>query len=346
VSTQDLALAIRALATGRTLDADATAAAFDVLMRGDATAAQTAALLMGLRVRGETAETVAGAARALRRVMHSVVLEDPDGIVDTCGTGGGVLSTFNISTAAALLAVGAGARVAKHGNRSFTSSCGSADVLEALGIAIELPLERLPAVFAATGIVFMFAPLMHPAMRHVAPVRRELAITTVMNIVGPLANPAHVGRQVIGVSEPDKAPLLANALLQLGSRRALVVHGAPGIDEISPLGPTEVLEVHQGEVRPWRIDPRDFGFTTVDAAELAGGSPVENARVIEAVLAGAGSPGAAAAVILNAAAALVVADLVPDYGAGVEVASAALRDGRGLRVLEALRQQAPRSAGQ
>jgi anthranilate phosphoribosyltransferase len=346
VSTQDLALAIRALATGRALDAEATAAAFDVLMRGDATAAQTAALLMGLRVRGETAETVAGAARALRRVMHSVVLADPETIVDTCGTGGGVLSTFNISTAAALLAVGAGARVAKHGNRSFTSSCGSADVLEALGIAIELPLTRLPEVFAATGIVFMFAPLMHPAMRHVAPVRRELAITTVMNIVGPLANPAHVGRQVIGVSEPDKAPLLANALLQLGSRRALVVHGAPGIDEISPMGLTDVLEVQHGAVRSWRIDPRDYGFTYADAAELAGGTPAENALMIEQVLGGAASTGAAVAVILNAAAALLVADLVPDYGAGVEVASAALRDGRGLRALDALRQHAPRATAQ
>ncbi len=342
MSADALASAIRTLASGRSLDAEATAAAFDVLMRGDATSAQTAALLMGLRVRGESAATVAGAAQALRHVMRTIDLPRPEGIVDTCGTGGGTLTTFNISTAAAFVAVAGGARVAKHGNRSFTSACGSADVLEALGIAIEVPIDRLPAIFDATGIVFMFAPLMHPAMRHVGPVRRELGIATVMNIVGPLANPARVGRQVIGVADREKAPLLADALVQLGSRRALVVHGAPGIDEISPLGTTEVLEVRDGSVHAWQIEPAAYGFARIAPDDLAGGSPAVNARIIEDLLAGGGLPGAAAAVILNAAAALLVAERVPDFAAGVALARDALHSGGGLSVLEALRAHAPR----
>ncbi len=199
--------AIKALAEGRSLGAGETADAFGVVMQGDATAVQIAALLTGLRVKGETADEVAGAAAALRHVMRRVDVPSPETLVDTCGTGGGVVATFNISTAAAFVAAGVGVRVAKHGNRSFTTKCGSADVLEALGVSIELPAERLPGVLADAGIMFMFAPAMHPAMRYVGPVRRELAIPTVMNIVGPLANPAGVLRQVVGVADRRRLAL-------------------------------------------------------------------------------------------------------------------------------------------
>jgi anthranilate phosphoribosyltransferase len=331
-------LVLRALAAERVPSADEVTGAFDVVMRGEATPAQTAALLMGLRVQGETAEVVAAVARALRTAMVRLPADRPDELVDTCGTGGGTVSTFNISTAAALVAAGAGARVAKHGNRSFTSRSGSADVLEALGV----PLERPPAVMRRAleeaGVVFMFAPQMHPAMRHVGPVRRELAVPTVMNVVGPLANPAMAGRQVVGVAEARRVPLIAGALAALGTRHALVVHGAPGMDEVSPLGPTEVVEVRAGaEVRSWRIDPAEYGFAEIEATDLAGGSPDDNAAVIEAVLAGGGARGARAAVVLNAAAALYVAGVAPDYAAAVTRAAGAIDDGSGARALARLR---------
>jgi anthranilate phosphoribosyltransferase len=338
--------ALAALAHGGPLDAAATAAAFRVLMQGDASPAQTAALLMGLRVRGETPDVVAGAATALREAMRAIDVPAPDALVDTCGTGGGVVTTFNISTAAALLTAGCGVRVAKHGNRSFTSACGSADVLEALGVAIELPVPQLAAVLAEAGIVFMFAPTMHPAMRHVGPVRREMAVPTVMNIVGPLANPARAGRQVVGVADASRVPLMAGALARLGSVHALVVHGAPGIDEVSPLGETVVVEVVDGTPREWRIDPAEYGLLVHDPAALAGGGPADNARIIEAVLGGDGPSGATAAVLLNAAAALYVAGRVTSFGGGVEEARAALARGAGMEALQRLRRVAPLGAGQ
>src|SRR5687768_14041831 len=302
--------AVRLLASGQPLGAAAITAAFDVVMRGEATPAQVAALLMGLRVRGETPEVVAAVARSLRSAMVALPADRPDQLVDTCGTGGGAVQTFNISTAAALLAAGAGARVAKHGNRSFTSRSGSADVLEALGVPIERPVDVMQRSLDDAGVVFMFAPLMHPAMRHVGPVRRELAIPTVMNVVGPLANPASAGRQVLGVAEAHRLPLLAGALAALGTVHAMVVHGEPGMDEVSPLGPTRVIEVRAidgGAVEhttEWTIDPAEFGLECHHPDELAGGSPAENAAVISDVLAGRGAPGARAAVVLNAAAAL------------------------------------------
>src|SRR5688572_27259974 len=209
--------AIRRIAFGDSLDAELATEAFGTVMRGEATAAQIAALLIGLRVKGETADEVTGAARALRGAMVRLPVAGVENLVDTCGTGGGAVPTFNISTAAALVAAGAGVRIAKHGNRSFTSRCGSADVLEALGVAIDVPVARMQQALADAGIVFMFAPVMHPAMRHIGPVRRELAIPTVMNIVGPLANPAGAGRQVLGVAEPSRLGLLAGALAELGT---------------------------------------------------------------------------------------------------------------------------------
>ena len=339
-----LAHALRRLAAREDLTADEAAAAFGVVMRGEGTAAQVGALLMGLRVKGETAVEVAGAAQALRQAMVALPVPAADTLVDTCGTGGGTLTTFNISTAAALLAAGAGVRVAKHGNRSFTSRSGSADVLEALGIPIDVPVERMGDVLDEAGIVFMFAPAMHPAMRHVGPVRRELALHTVMNLVGPLANPAHAGRQVVGVADPARLSLIAQALATLGTTHALVVHGAPGLDEFSPVGPTDVLEVRGGTVTRSQVSPEHVGEAPGVAAELAGGDPAENAAVIEAVLRGEGTPTARAAVVLNAGAALVVGGLAPDLRSGVAQARAALADGAGRQALERLRVAARRAA--
>ena len=337
MSAESLANAIRKLAAHESLDGASIAQAFGVIMRGEGTPAQVAALLMALRVKGETSEEVAGVVQALRDAMIVLSATRPEELVDTCGTGGGSLVTFNISTAAALLAAGAGVRVAKHGNRSFTSRSGSADVLEALGMKIDTTTDVMERALEEAGIVFMFAPLMHPALRHVGPVRRELGVPTVMNIVGPLANPARAGRQVVGVAEPARLELLADALARLGTRRALVVHGEPGLDEISPLGITHVVEIIDGATRRWTIDPRDYLSGTFEASDLAGGSPAENAAIIEEILNGGGTPGARAAVILNAAAALLVGDLVPDYASAVTRAREALDGGAGAGALERLR---------
>jgi anthranilate phosphoribosyltransferase len=333
-----LRAAIRRLAGANDLSADEAGAAFDVVMAGDGSPAQVAALLMGLRVKGETSAELAGAARALRRAM--VTLPDTDGapLVDTCGTGGGAVSTFNISTAAALAAAACGVRIAKHGNRSFTSRSGSADVLEALGVTIELTPAQMAAILRDTGIVFMFAPLMHPAMRHVGPVRRELAIPSVMNMIGPLANPACAGKQVIGVADAGRLDLIADALHTLGTAHALVVHGEPGMDEISPIGVTQVREVRSGhDVVSWTIDPRDHGFSAMRAESLAGGEPAENAQVVRDVLDGGGEPAARAAVVLNAAAAVYVDRAgTLAFTDAVRTVEEALEAQRGARVLDAL----------
>lgn len=337
-----VAIAIRRLAHGASLTGDEATAAFEAVMAGEATAAQIAALLVALRVKGESAEEVAGAARALRSAMVELPADTPEGLVDTCGTGGGTIPTFNISTAAALLAAGAGVRIAKHGNRSFTSQCGSADVLEALGIGIDVAPDVMETALRDAGIVFMFAPLMHPAMRHVGPVRRELAIPTVMNIIGPLANPAGAGRQVIGVADEDRLPLLASALQELGTVHALIVHGR-GMDEISPLEPSHGMEICGDEMRPWSLDPATHGFGDMRAADLSGGGPAENAAIISGVLEGKGNPTSAAAVVLNAAAAVYVGGLEPDLTRAVARVRDALASGAGVEALERLRKVMPAS---
>jgi anthranilate phosphoribosyltransferase len=328
--------AIRRLAAGEALTADEVRAAFELVMSGEASPVQVSALLIALRVKGETPTEVAGVVHALRSAMVRLPAQAPETLVDTCGTGGGTVQTFNISTAAALLAAGAGVRIAKHGNRSFTSLCGSADVLEALGVRIDVPVAVMERALAEAGIVFMFAPLMHPAMRHVGPVRRELAIPTVMNIVGPLANPAMAGRQVVGVADERRVPLLAGALQELGTRHALVVHGA-GMDEISPLAPTQVVEIRDGNVTNWSIDPADLGFTGLDAADLAGGTPEANARAVLDVLNGEGTRAAVAAVVLNAGAAIYVSGMAKCFEDGVAAATKALNAGAGLAALDRLR---------
>ncbi len=343
-SADPLAHAIRRLASGASLTLEETAEAVACLMAGDASPAQIAALLVGLRVKGETADEIAGAASALRDAMIRLHAERPDTLVDTCGTGGGAVGTFNISTAAAFVALAAGARLAKHGNRSFTSSCGSADVIEALGIETQLTPARAAEVLAEAGMVFLYAPTFHPAMRYVGPVRRELGIPTVMNLAGPLANPAGALRQLVGVSDAARAPLMASALAQLGTTHALVVHGEIGMDEISPIGCTMMWEVQRGVVNSWMLDPKDFGLADTNVSDLAGGSPSYNAQRIEEVLSRSGDGAPRCAVLLNAAAALYVGQDGLSFADAVGKVTAALDAGDAARALERLRRSAPRQS--
>lgn len=333
----DLTRLLEKAVTAPHLEAGEAEDVFDAFMRGAASEIQMAAFLVALRTRGVHPVEVAGGVRALRRAMVPVPAEDPSSLVDTAGTGGGRVTTFNISTAAALVAAGDGVRVAKHGNRSFTSRSGSADVLEALGVRIDLSPERMGEILAREGIVFMFAPLLHPAMRHVGPVRRGLGITTVMNILGPLTNPAGARRQVMGVADPGLLDLVAAALAELGQERALVVHGEPGMDEVSPSGPTTVAEVRGGRVERYRVTPEQLGLEPVPLEALAGGDPGENADVILRVLAGEGGP-PRTATILNAAAAIHAAGRTATLADAVARAAASVDEGRALDALRRLRE--------
>ncbi len=320
-------------------EAEAEAAIAEV-MSGDASPTLVAALLTALRTRGHHPTEISGGVRALRRFVIPVELPPGGPYVDTCGTGGGSVTTFNISTAAALVTVAGGARVAKHGNRSFSSRSGSADVLEALGVVIDLTPAQMTRVLDEAGIVFMFAPHLHPAMRHAGPVRRELGFGTLFNLLGPLANPAGVRRQVVGVSEPDFVPLVVEGLQALEHERALVVHGEAGMDEVSPLGPTRVAELSGGEVREYRIRPEDFGLPVAAPEEVAGGMPDENAALILRVLEGGERGGARTVVLLNAGAALYTAGVVESYAEGVSRAEEVLDSGAARAVLERLRASA------
>ena len=335
--TIDLTRLIGRTAAGQRLSADEAEAAFVEVMEGRASPVQLAALLVTLRVRGETPQEIAGGVRALRRAMIPVAAPADFVLVDTCGTGGGAVTTFNISTAAAFVAAGAGVRIAKHGNRSFSSRCGSADVLSALGVRIELTPEQMAGVLEQAGIVFMFAPLLHPAMRHVAPVRRELAMPTIMNVLGPLTNPAGARRQVVGVSHAGLLPLIADALQELGHERALVVHGEPGLDELSPIGVTTVHELLDGEIRTYQVDPRAFGGDYHDAHELRGLEPEQNAQLLLDVLEDRAPGVARLAVTLNAGAAIYLAGLADSLREGWQKAEAALADGKGMQALQKLR---------
>jgi len=343
--TQDAPLrhAIQQLSRGASLSAEEAAAAFGVVMRGEASPVQTAALLLGLRAKGETAGEIAGAAQALRCAMVRLDAEGGDGLVDTCGTGGGRVGTLNISTAAAFVVAGAGVPVAKHGNRSYTSRSGSADVLEAMGVDIGVPPSRAPAVLRRAGLVFLFAPTYHPAMRHVGPVRKELGVTTIMNLLGPLANPAGVRRQVIGVSSADRAPVVAEALARLDTVHALVLHAAVGMDEVSPSGSTRVWEVRDGRVVSWTITPEAHGLECDDLDGLAGGEPAENAERVERLLSGQGRRVERCAVLLNAAAGLYVSANNWTLEESVARARDALDSGAGAEVLARLRKASLRS---
>ena len=322
----DLNDLLEVVAAGSHLSGPEAEAAVDAFMSGAADPLQMAGLLMGMRVRGLASAEVAGGVRALRKAMGPVSHPTPDRLVDTAGTGGGSVTTFNISTAAALVVASLGVPVAKHGNRSFTSRSGSADVLEALGVRIDLTPERMSEVLEEVGIVFMFAPLLHPAMRHVGPVRRALGVTTLMNVLGPLTNPAGARRQVIGVADPALLDLIADALVELDHLGALVVHGEAGIDEVSPLGATRVAHVRNGSVERFTITPEELGLSSCSAEEIGGGEPEENAATIRDVLAGK-EGGPRTAVVLNAAAALMCSGTVDGWTEGVAAAARALDDG-------------------
>jgi anthranilate phosphoribosyltransferase len=337
MDTAPLRRALTALANRQSLSESQAAEVFGIVMSGEATVAQIAGLLMGLRTKGETADEVAGAARALRDAMVRVETRLPN-VVDTCGTGGGSVTTFNISTVAALIAAGAGATVPKHGNRSFTSQCGSADVLEALGVRIVLDAANAARVLSEARVVFLFAPSFHPAMKHVGGVRRELGTPSVMNLVGPLANPASARRQVIGVAERDRAGTVADALVRLGAEHALVVHGRVGMDEISPYGVTDVWEVKEGTVRSWEIDPERYRLAIADVGLLKGADPAANAERLERILGnGSADPPGLAAVLLNAGAAIYVAGIANSYAEGIGRAREVVASGAARAALDRLR---------
>ena len=313
------------LLDGRNLTRAEARDCMEEIMNGDATQAQIAGFLVALRAKGETADEIAGCAEAMRDHVLAVQPTRPD-LVDTAGTGGDGKQTLNISTAAALVAAAAGAGVAKHGNRAASSQTGSADVLEALGFNLELTPERIAASIDELGFGFMFAQAHHPAMKHAAPVRRELGTRTVFNVLGPLTNPARARAQVVGVYSDDLVRPVAEALAQLGSRRAFVVHGADGIDELSPTGPNHVCEVVDGRVRERTIDPAELGIERCDLRELAGGSPPENAARIRSIFEGVRS-GARDAVLLNAAGAIAAGGHAEDLREGLELAREAVDSG-------------------
>jgi anthranilate phosphoribosyltransferase len=305
----------------------------DEVMRGDATAAQIAGFLIALRAKGETVQEIAGCAEAMR--AHAIpVRPQRRGVIDTAGTGGDGAGTINLSTAAALVAAAAGAGVAKHGNRAVSSACGSADVLEALGLDIHLPPDAIARSIDELGFGFLFAPAHHPAMRHAGPVRRELATRTVFNVLGPLTNPAGAGRQVVGVFSAGLAEKVALALRELGAERAIVVHGASGIDELSPAGPNLVYHV-DGAIRHDELDAREYGIPRCRSDDLAGGSPGENAAAIRRMFEGARGP-KRDGVVLNAGAALLVADVARNVREGVLLAAEAIDSGAAGERLAAL----------
>jgi anthranilate phosphoribosyltransferase len=317
--------AIAELLAGRSLDEAGARAAMDEIMSGEATQAQTAGFLVALRMKGETADEIVGCARALRD--HVVPVEPKrDDLVDTAGTGGDGAHTLNISTAAALVAAAAGAGVAKHGNRAVSSASGSADVLEALGFDLELPPERIARSIDELGFGFIFAPAHHPGFRHAAPVRRELGTRTVFNVLGPLTNPAGARAQIVGVYSAELVPVIADVLCRLGARRAFVVHGAAGIDELSPAGSNLVGEVADGEVTMRTIDPTDLGVPRCAPGDLRGGSPEENAAAIRGILHGENGP-RRDAILLNAAGAIAASGHAADLWEGLVVAERAVASG-------------------
>jgi anthranilate phosphoribosyltransferase len=326
--------ALAQLLEGSDLKKDQAREVMNEVMRGEATPAQIGGFLVALRLKGETADEIAGCAEAMRAHVLAVRPKRDD-LVDTAGTGGDGAGTFNISTAAALVAAAAGAAVAKHGNRAVSSSSGSADVLEALGFELELPAERIARSIDELGFGFLFAPSHHPAMRHAAPVRRELAARTVFNVLGPLTNPAGARAQVVGVYAPELVPTIAAVLARLGARRAFVVHGAAGIDELSPAGPNLVCEVVGGKVRRREIDPRDFGVPPCKPGDLRGGSPAENAEAIRQILAGAPGP-KREAVLLNAGGAIAAGGHARDLEDGYRIAAEAVDSGAAAARLEEL----------
>lgn len=323
--------ALKALADGGKLSRELAFAAFLDLMEGQCTEAQKGALLLGLASRGEAPEEIAGAVGALRARMRRVeVRRSP--LLDTCGTGGDGAGTFNVSTASAFVCAGAGVAVAKHGNRSVSSRCGSADVLEKLGVRLEKSPEEAARDIESDGFTFLFAPAFHPAMRQVASVRKELGVRTIFNLIGPLANPAGAARQLVGVARFEVARLLAEALGLLGTERAVVFHSENGLDELTPGIPAIGFEIREGKVSRWRFDPGVLALAPVRREDLAGGDAAENAATLRRVLEGEPGP-VRETVLLNAAAALWVADAAATLHEGYEAAVRSIASGAALRSL-------------
>ena len=324
--------ALGAVAEGRTLTRAESESAMASVMAGEATPSQLAGLLVALAVRGETVDEIAGFAAGLRAAALPVAI--PDGAIDTCGTGGDRSHSFNISTVAAIVAAAAGARVAKHGNRAASSACGSADVLEALGVKIDLGADGVAACISEVGVGFMFAPRFHPAMRHAGPVRREIGIRTIFNVLGPLANPAGVKRQLLGVPSAALGERMVQVLRELGAERALVVHSTEGLDEISPSGPTRTWELRDGGIREGELTPEAVGLERAPRESVRGGDSATNAGIARAVLSGEARDGARTAVLLNAGAACYIAGRAPDVRSGVTMAAEAIASGAASATLE------------
>jgi anthranilate phosphoribosyltransferase len=324
------------LTAGEDLSSDQASAAMAEILAGNASPAQIAGFIVALRMKGETVEELAGLLAAMDGAANHVILDDVEGVVDVVGTGGDRSHSINVSTMAALVVAGAGVRVCKHGNRAASSSCGSADLLEALGVAIELPPEAVARCVAEAGIGFCFAPRYHPAMRHSIPTRRELGVPTVFNFLGPLANPAGVRRQLVGVSDHRMAEKMAGVLRARGSERALVVWGHDGLDELTTTTTSTVVELGEdGELRRYELDPAAHGISRAEPAALRGGDAAVNVAATQAVLGGEPGPHRDI-VVLNAAAGLIAAGLVPDLAEGLSAAAAAIDDGRAARALELL----------
>jgi anthranilate phosphoribosyltransferase len=315
---------LAALLRGEHLDEDRAARVLDTIMRGEAEPAQIAGLLVALRAKGEEASEIAGFVRAM--MTHAAPIDVQGPLLDTCGTGGDGAGTFNVSTVTAIVVAAAGIRVAKHGNRAASGTCGSADLLEAWGLRIELPAAAVARTIDECGIGFLYARSFHPAMRHVAPVRVQLGVRTVFNVLGPLSNPAGATHQVVGVADARLAPVMAEALARLGKKHALVFRGADGLDELTTTGPSQMWEVRDGEVTASTFDPAELGLPTVTVGELQGGSVADNVRIADAIL--AGHPGPPSDIVaLNAAAALYAADRVSGWSEGLERAREVLASG-------------------
>jgi len=326
------------LAGGATLGEDEAEAAFGIIMSGEATPAQIAGLLMAMRVRGETVAEMVGATRAMRSRMLKVPA--PAGAMDVCGTGGDAAGTLNVSTAVTLVVAGLGVPVAKHGNRALSSRTGGADVLAALGVDVEPPVARLPAILAAANCVFLFAPRHHAALRHAAGVRVELGTRTIFNLLGPMANPAGVTRQLVGTFDPAWAGPMAETLAALGAERCWVVHGQ-GLDELTLAGENAVSAFTDGELRRFTVTPEEARLARAPIAAIRGGDAAANAKALTALLEGAPGP-YRDTVLLNAAAALIVAERAGDLAEGAALAARAIDEGAALAALEALRREAPR----
>ena len=326
--------AISKVVSGESLSKEEASNTMNEIMSGEATPAQIACFLTALRLKGETIDEITGCATIMREKVTRIQA-NTEILVDTCGTGGDVSHTFNISTIAALVAAGAGVRIAKHGNRAVSSQCGSADVLKALGVNTEADADKVAKCIDEAGIGFLFAPMLHPAMKYAIGPRREIGIRTIFNILGPLTNPAGAKSQVLGVYDVRLTEPLAHVLKNLGSRHVFVVHGADGLDEITTTGKTFVTELKDGEVRSFVINPEDFGVKRANKEDLIGGTVEENAKIVLDIL--QGEKGAKRDVIvLNASAAIVTGGLASDFAEGIRLASESIDSGKAMKKLEAL----------